>query len=530
MFLDFDDDSLAPPRSTDICIVGAGVIGLAVASQVMAQSQRRVLVLEEGGLEDTEASSAVPAELHGGDLASGVEGSRARGFGGSSRRWGGQALPFTPWDLQERSFAACRGGWPISWEELNRYYPAADAFLGLSAIGFDRDLWRSQRLSTAFAGGTDLELSVSKYSPHAYLAHVHQGPIGRSQQADCLLHARVAWIEAGSVAGSLPRIVVRNRQGREATIEARVIVLCAGGIENPRILLHSQDQAKIDLKASADVVGRYYQDHVGFFAARLEPLDWRLFQHLFSSFIPGNQKYVPKLQLSLALQRRLGLLNVIGNLDVQEAPDAPRHAARRLYNSLRYRRPGEGSLRSHLDDLWRLLRAAPETVALLNSHWFHRRIALPRQGRFFLMANAESEPLAASRIILSEQRDAHGLRRAQVNWRVSDHTLRALQIYGATLRRTLETAGIAKVFLSPYLTDPEANWKERAYSLYHHMGATRMAASPAEGVVDAYGRVHGLAHVYVAGTSVLPSGSASNPSYTALALALRTTERILLES
>jgi choline dehydrogenase-like flavoprotein len=36
--------------------------------------------------------------------------------------------------------------------------------------------------------------------------------------------------------------------------------------------------------------------------------------------------------------------------------------------------------------------------------------------------------------------------------------------------------------------------------------------------------------VYVAGTSVLPSGSASNPSYTALALALRTTERILLES
>jgi len=530
MFLDFDDGYQAPPRSTDICIVGAGVMGLAVASQVLARSQRRVLLLEEGGLEDTESSSAVPAELHGGDLASGVEGSRARGFGGSSRRWGGQALPFTPLDLQDRPFAACRGGWPIGWEELNRYYPAADAFLGLSAIGFDCDLWRSPRLATAFAGGADLELSVSKYSPHAYLANVHQGPIGRSQQADCLLHARVAWIEAGPSPSRQPRITVRNRQGREATIEARVIVLCAGGIENPRILLHSQDQAKIDLKASADVVGRYYQDHIGFFAARLEPLDWRLFQHLFSSFIPGNQKYVPKLQLSLELQRRLGLLNVIGNLDVQEAPDSPRHAARRLYNSLRRRRPGDASLRSNLNDFWRLLKAAPEAAALLNSHWLRRRIALPRQGRFFLMANAESEPLASSRILLSEQRDGHGLRRAQVNWRLSDHSLRALQSYGAAVRQTLERSGIAKVSLSPYLTDPEADWKERAYSLYHHMGATRMATNPAEGVVDAYGRVHGLAHVYVAGTSVLPSGSASNPSYTALALALRTTERLLLES
>ena len=69
----------------------------------------------------------------------------------------------------------------------------------------------------------------------------------------------------------------------------------------------------------------------------------------------------------------------------------------------------------------------------------------------------------------------------------------------------------------PYLTDPTANWKERTYSLYHHMGATRMASSPREGVVDTFGRVHGLKNLYITGTSVLPTGSASNPSYTALA-------------
>jgi choline dehydrogenase-like flavoprotein len=112
---------------------------------------------------------------------------------------------------------------------------------------------------------------------------------------------------------------------------------------------------------------------------------------------------------------------------------------------------------------------------------------------------------------------------------LSDLTLRALRRYGQALQSTLESAGIASVKLSPYLIDPNANWKERAYSLYHHMGATRMSSSPREGVVDAFGCVHGLANVYVSGTSVLPTGSASNPSYTALALAFRTADHILRE-
>jgi choline dehydrogenase-like flavoprotein len=117
-----------------------------------------------------------------------------------------------------------------------------------------------------------------------------------------------------------------------------------------------------------------------------------------------------------------------------------------------------------------------------------------------------------------------------VNWRVSEGSLRALQFYARELQTTLEGSGIARVRLSPYLTDPAADWRERAYSLYHHMGATRMALNPRDGVVDAFGRLHGVAGIYVTGTSVLPTGSASNPSYTALALALRSTDQLLRDT
>jgi choline dehydrogenase-like flavoprotein len=49
-----------------------------------------------------------------------------------------------------------------------------------------------------------------------------------------------------------------------------VIVLCAGGIENPRILLASHINWGKSIGNHNDLVGRYYQDHIGFFVARLE--------------------------------------------------------------------------------------------------------------------------------------------------------------------------------------------------------------------------------------------------------------------
>ncbi len=55
----------------------------------------------------------------------------------------------------------------------------------------------------------------------------------------------------------------------------------------------------------------------------------------------------------------------------------------------------------------------------------------------------------------------------------------------------------------------------------HHMGATRMSASPAGGVVDANCRVHGVGNLYVAGSSVFPTSGIVNPTLTLLALAFR---------
>lgn len=48
MFIDFADNGHAAPSHTDICIVGAGVMGLALASHLLSHSRRQVLLVEEG--------------------------------------------------------------------------------------------------------------------------------------------------------------------------------------------------------------------------------------------------------------------------------------------------------------------------------------------------------------------------------------------------------------------------------------------------------------------------------------------------
>jgi choline dehydrogenase-like flavoprotein len=58
------------------------------------------------------------------------------------------------------------------------------------------------------------------------------------------------------------------------------------------------------------------------------------------------------------------------------------------------------------------------------------------------------------------------------------------------------------------------------------MGTTRMQRDPSMGVVDENCRVHGVADLYVAGSSVFPTGGTFNPTLTIVALALRLADHI----
>jgi choline dehydrogenase-like flavoprotein len=60
----------------------------------------------------------------------------------------------------------------------------------------------------------------------------------------------------------------------------------------------------------------------------------------------------------------------------------------------------------------------------------------------------------------------------------------------------------------------------------HHMGTTRMDVDPKQGVVDENCRVHSVSNLYIASSSVFPTGGYANPTLTIVALATRLADRV----
>ena len=148
-----------------------------------------------------------------------------------------------------------------------------------------------------------------------------------------------------------------------------------------------------------------------------------------------------------------------------------------------------------------------------------------------LVLRAEQAPNPDSRVMLGADRDRTGMPRVKLDWRLGEQDVRtAAELVGA-VSRAFQSRGLGEVQAAEWL-DGRSGWQfdpvVSAHPIggFHHMGTTRMADDPKQGVTDGDGRVHGLDNLYVAGSSLFPTGGWANPTLTILALALRTAEHI----
>ena len=54
-----------------------------------------------------------------------------------------------------------------------------------------------------------------------------------------------------------------------------------------------------------------------------------------------------------------------------------------------------------------------------------------------------------------------------------------------------------------------------------------MGSGPGDSVTDAYGRVHGVPNLFIAGPGLFPTSGGVNPTFTVHALARRSADRVL---
>jgi choline dehydrogenase-like flavoprotein len=139
----------------------------------------------------------------------------------------------------------------------------------------------------------------------------------------------------------------------------------------------------------------------------------------------------------------------------------------------------------------------------------------------------EQAPNPDSRVTLGQEKDALGVPKANLNWALSaldKYSLRKIQeIFGVQMA----AAGLGRVKIKEFLLDEDDTaFRENTNAGWHHMGTTRMADDPKQGVVDRNCKVHGLSNLYVAGSGCFSTGGAPNPTLTIVALSIRLSDHV----
>ena len=515
----------APEAVTaDVAIVGSGAAGQAAARRLLSLGHSIVL-LESGGFDHEEAS----ADLNRGSIVGQdyhpLEHSRLRFFGGTTAIWGGRCAEFDAIDFERREWVTA-SGWPIGPDDIRPYLGEARALLGVGGVDVAR-LPRPQLLQRL----SSEELAVRWWS---FDPVFDRFTIDRAQDLEaaprCTLmtHATVKEVMLADDKASIERLDVRTPSGRKIDVRARHYLLAAGGIENPRILLASNSVMHQGVGNAYDLVGRYFMEHPHARGGRIVgKAEWRWLSAFAKRRINGVE-ISPSITPAETLQRREGLLNSALTVAVRQPAGGSYSLAKRAYLHVKHRTAPTRTGRSMWKATKQLVRGYTGLTGPIHPWMMKRLTGLD----LALVIRAEQAPNPDSRILLTGERDALGMPRVALDWRLSAIDVDSVAGLVSALDRESRRLGLGKVEQAGWLFEPDKRWVSdelvSAHPIggFHHMGTTRMSADPRRGVTDGWGRVHGIPNLHIAGSSLFPTGGWANPTLTILALALRTADRI----
>jgi choline dehydrogenase-like flavoprotein len=438
-------------------------------------------------------------------------------LGGSTNVWAGWCRPLEPLDFEVRDWCSA-GGWPFGFDELRAYYARAHHVCGLAAFDYNPAHWAGVLGEPRLLARNTTFTNQIFHAQIQNFGHRYSDQLTRSKNIDLVLHAPIMNLRVEH--GACKAVRVRTLQRHEFAISAAYFVLAAGGIENVRLLLLSAESPEAAPGNAHGLVGRYFTDHPfvdpGFLVLReRDSLDFYRLRPVASRPGASSVRGVLSLHREVIEHERLMQAAFFFHPRYESHPAfaSPEvKAFLRLWNKFKNRAvPGAG---------WPYLRRAaraPHQVLLALA----RKLAV-RDGvahRWLMRAMFETEFRFDNRVTLSEEYDQLGRRRVRVEWQLGESDIDNMRRVTRLLDQTIRESGAGHLELA-FADEPSA-WRDATEGGLHHMGTTRMHRKPEHGVVDENSRVHGTSNLFVAGSSVFPSGGYANPTLTIVALALR---------
>jgi choline dehydrogenase-like flavoprotein len=526
---------------TDVCIVGAGPAGITIARELtMSSPSVDVTLLESGGLSFDASAQALNRGYNEGFPYYPLEITRLRFFGGTTNHWDGLCGPFDTIDFEPRDWIA-DSGWPLRRADLEPFYVRAHELAQIGRFDYEPDGWEVDGKRRLPFDPERIVTGMLQSSPPTRFGTVYREAIEQSANVRALLFANVVEIVAAPDRAQIESVRVATLDGSRFTVRARQFVLAAGTIENARLLLASTAVQSSGLGNEHDLVGRYFAEHIVAPGAIFLPSDpsyelgiynWR--SRSLTIRPSDGAVGVAYLWPTERIQREERLSDVRALIEPITEPlalvassDALTSLRWLAERELPYRYDREAWQPEDLDfatNLSRIIGGLDELAIFGYRNFFQSTSDFRGHNIVF---SIEQAPNPDSRVTLTDERDAFGLPRVKLDWRLNEQDKHTYTRFARILAAEFGAAGVGRLKMisdHPLLGWPATSAGARGG--WHQMGTTRMSDDPRTGVVDADCRVHGISNLYIASSSVYPSVGSVNPTLTIIALSLRLSDHL----
>ena len=499
----------------DLCIVGAGAAGISMALEWIGSSHK-VILLEGGGFDPEPAMQDLYRGENVGQPYYPLQAARLHYFGGTTGHWAGFCSTYDPLDFEQRPWVP-HSGWPIARKDLDPFYARAQRLAELGPYEYDARYWEQQdpALVPLPLDPNVVWTKIWQFSPPTRFGTKYRDAIVKAPNVHLFTHANVCEVIANESLAAVDGLRARTLDGKEYRVRARSYVLACCTLQNARLLLASNRQATAGLGNGNDLVGRYFMEHFE---------------------MPGGELVVSKAQASRMKIYALNFGTTKARGEISLTSNTQReHEILNGTVSLTPGIPGE-----HGKSTFQVL--TPEVLDAMFSWEKNGRhgpppIPFPKgpppdsanadtPAFFHMSTRQEQAPNPDSRVTLSAEKDAMGMPRVKLDWRLGALDKRSIRTFYELLGRELGRTSTGRVQIQEWLLDGDESWPSFVSGGWHHMGTTRMHADPKQGVVDANCRVHGLGNLYIAGAAVFPTAGSANPTLTLISMSLRLSDHL----
>lgn len=447
--------------------------------------------------------------------------SRAKGVGGTTLHYQGEAHRFSAHGFKEKSLYGYAEDWPISYKDLEPYYEKAEVFLGVSGlngnpfkppsgpfpnpphelscatkrvkVGFDKlglHLWPNSLniISKPYDGRP-----ACNYCNGCYLG--------------CMMRAKgsmdVTFIPKAEATGNVeirPNSVVReitiNKQGKVDSViyfdskkverrqRAKIVVVSASALESPRLLLNSKSPLFPDgLANSSGMVGSFFMETLLYSVTVLfsEQINSYRGLQIDSRAWDYNE---PRGENSFfgGVVFGVSALNLLGPLSYAKSVA-----------------PGWGS--EHKD--------------FMRKYFGHG---------VYVWAIGEQLPHEDNKITIDpEVKDYYGIPVAKVTTELNNNDLEMLSFMSKKCKEIVEAAGAEEIVSEFGSYDLSA--------ISHMSGTCRMGNDPNKSVLNTFCQSHDVKNLFVIDSSCfVTEGGGDSPSLTIMAIALRASDYVISEA